>query len=273
MVNPMGKTIHIPASKPLGSVNFNLTKDFTNTPNILSHHHTDLDKSISFCTMTIDECPIVAATQNNNLSNSVKHVQNDCTPLRYTDPLLEHENSTKFSQIAKSYMNHSIMQENHAYTTKLTDKFTSILEQYYKYDQDKMTAIQIYDLKRKTFPYLPSNDLRLKMPDRVIIDKDLDLITDSILSPKDREIVKNLFYSLRECLSTHDNPSIQNKAFVSLNPVNLKPFYIKPYLTHDKEIKFAEKEMEKLRLMGILQRGSSQFLSPVMLIPKAHSGS
>jgi hypothetical protein len=192
MVNPTGKTIHIPANKPLGSVNFNLTKDFTNTPNILSHYHTDLDKSISFCTMTIDECPIVAVTQNNR-SDSIKHVQNDSMPLQYANPLQQHKNSTKFSKNAKLYMNHSITQEKHVYTTKLTDKFTSILEQYYKYDQDKMTAIQIYDLKRKTFPYLPSNDLRLKMPDRVIIDKDLDLLTDSILSPKDREIVKNLY--------------------------------------------------------------------------------
>ncbi len=48
---------------------------------------------------------------------------------------------------------------------------------------------------------------------------------------------------------------------MSLKPVNLKPFYIKPYLTHESEIKFAEDEMEKLRQMGILRRGSSEFLS------------
>ncbi len=77
---------------------------------------------------------------------------------------------------------------------------------------------------------------------------------------------------MRECLSTHDNPSMNNKSFVSLKPVNLKPFYIKPYLTHKSEIHFAEKEMEKLRLMGILRRGSSEFLSPIMLIKKSHSG-
>ncbi len=42
-------------------------------------------------------------------------------------------------------------------------------------------------------------------------------------------------------------PSVQNKSYVSRKPVNLKPFYIKPYLTHGSEIKFAEAEMEKLR--------------------------
>ncbi len=50
--------------------------------------------------------------------------------------------------------------------------------------------------------------------------------------------------------------------------MNLKPFYIKPYLMHKSEIKFAEAEMEKLRKMSILRRGSSEFLSPIMLIKK-----
>ncbi len=50
---------------------------------------------------------------------------------------------------------------------------------------------------------------------------------------------------MTECLSTHDNPSVDCKTTISLNPVNLKPFYIRPYLTHEKEIKFAEAEMEK----------------------------
>ncbi len=58
---------------------------------------------------------------------------------------------------------------------------------------------------------------------------------------------------------------------MSLKPVNLKPFYIKPYLTHETEIKFAQAEMEKLRQMGILRIGSYDFLSPVMLIKKSHT--
>ncbi len=51
---------------------------------------------------------------------------------------------------------------------------------------------------------------------------------------------------MHESLSTHNNPSVQNKSYVSLKPVNLKPFYIKPYLTYKLEIRFAEAEMEKL---------------------------
>ncbi len=76
---------------------------------------------------------------------------------------------------------------------------------------------------------------------------------------------------MRECLSTHDNSSVQNKSYVSLKPANLKPFYIKSYLIHESEIRFAEAEMEKLHQMGILHRGSSEFIFPIVLIKKSHS--
>ncbi len=91
----------------------------------------------------------------------------------------------------------------------------------------------------------------------------MDLDTDSVLSDTDKHSIEEFFYSMHECLSTHDNPSVQNKSYVSLKPVNLKPFYIKPYLTYETEINFAEAEMEKLRQIGILLRGSSEFLSPI----------
>ncbi len=65
-------------------------------------------------------------------------------------------------------------------------------------------------------------------------------------------ILLEMFYCMHECLSTHGNPSVQNKSYVSLKPVNLKHFYIKPYLTHETEIKFTEAEIGKLRQTGIL---------------------
>ncbi len=147
-----------------------------------------------------------------------------------------------------------------------------MIKNYHKHNQDKMTAQEIRELKCRTFPYLSKDDVRLNMSDRNIITKELDLDTDSVLSCTDKQSIRDFFYSMGECLSTHDNPSVKNKSYVSLNPVNLKPFYIKPYLTHKSEIKFAEAEMEKLCQMGILHRGSSEFLSPIMLIKKSHSG-
>ncbi len=97
------------------------------------------------------------------------------------------------------------------------------------------------------------------MSDRSIVQTELDLNTDSVLPVYQRADITDFFYSMRDCLSTHDNPSVHCKTTVSLNPVNLKPFYIRPYLTHEKEIKFAEAEMEKLMKMVMLRRGSSEF--------------
>ncbi len=135
----------------------------------------------------------------------------------------------------------------------------------------KMTPVDIRELKTSTFPYLSNDDVCLSMSDRNIVRKELDLDTDSELTDNDKQSIRDFYYSMRECLSTPDNPSIQNKSFVSLKTCQSKTIF-KPYLTHESEIKFAEAEMEKLREMGILLRGSSEFLSPIMLIKKSHSG-
>ncbi len=85
-----------------------------------------------------------------------------------------------------------------------------------------MTAAQTLELKVKTFPYLSHDDVRLRMSDRNIIRKELDLDTDSVLPGNDKQSIRDCFYSMHECLSTHDNPSVKKKLYVSLKPVNLK---------------------------------------------------
>ncbi len=111
-----------------------------------------------------------------------------------------------------------------------------MMKYYYSHNQDKMSPAQIRELKVKTFPYLSDDDVRLTMSDRNIIRKELDLNTDSVLSGTDKYSTHDFYYSMRQCLSTYDNHSVQNKSYVSLKQVNLKPFYIKPYLTHESEM-------------------------------------
>ncbi len=119
-----------------------------------------------------------------------------------------------------------------------------MMKDYYSYNQDKMSPAQIRELKVKTFLYLSDDDVRLSMSDRNIIRKELDVDTYSFLSGNDKQSIRDFYYSMRECLSTHDNTSVQNMSYVSLKPVNLKQLYIKPYLTHESEIMFAEAKME-----------------------------
>ncbi len=78
----------------------------------------------------------------------------------------------------------------------------------------------------------------------------MDPNTGSVLTDNDKKSISDFYYSMREGLLTHDNPSVQNKSYVSLKPVKLKPFYNKPYLTHELEIKFDEAEMEKVKIDG-----------------------
>ncbi len=101
--------------------------------------------------------------------------------------------------------------------------------------------------------------MHLSLSDRNIVRKELDLNTDSVLSDSDKQSIRDFYYSM-------NSPSAQNKSYVFLKPVNLTPFYIKPYFTHESEIKFAEAEMEKLGQMLILRRDSREFLSTIMFI-------
>ncbi len=110
------------------------------------------------------------------------------------------------------------------------------MKNYYFKDQDHMNTSEIRKLKLKTFPYLDKNDVRLDMSSRSMVQRELDFTTNCVLPEHEKADIVDFFYSIRDCLSTHDYPSVNCKTTVSLNPVNLKPFYIIPYLTHEKEI-------------------------------------
>ncbi len=192
---------------------------------------------------------------------------------QYNHTSQSHDYPTCAESLHMSKHCHHHEYQNNPHSNEFIDKQHELMmTDYYSHNQDKMSPAQIRELKVKTFPYLSDDDIRLSMSDRNIIRKELDLDTDSVLSGNDKHSIHDFFYSMHGCLSTHDNPRVQNKSNVSIKPFNLKPFYIKAYLTHESEIRFAEAEMEKLRQMGILCRGSSEFLSPIMLIKKSHSG-
>ncbi len=247
MTNPTNNVVTLKPNTVIAAVSLDLEDRFDKNIMIASHSHEDSNGNIAICSHDWDTCPI-RKTYNNSMPSHTHYSENY----------------------------HNFKQQNTTHTSSHTSTNTMSnaekMKRYYSFDQSKMTTQEIYELKRFTFPYLEPDDVRLSLPDSVIIEKELDLHTDSVLTPSEREKVAKLFYDLRECLSIHDNPSVSSKRFVSLNPINLQPFYIKPYLTHPDEIKFAEKELKKLQLMGILRRGSSEFLSPLMLIRKSHSG-
>ncbi len=68
-----------------------------------------------------------------------------------------------------------------------------MMKDYYSYNQDKMTAAQIMELKVRTFPYLSHDDVSLCMADRNIVRKELDVDTDSVLSGNDKQSIRDFF--------------------------------------------------------------------------------
>ncbi len=107
--------------------------------------------------------------------------------------------------------------QNNTYSNEFIDnQHEPMMKDYYSHNQDKMSPAQIRELKVKTFPYLSDDNVRLSMSDRNINKKELDLYTDSVLSGTKKHSISDFVYSMRECLSTHDNPSVQNKSYVSL---------------------------------------------------------
>ncbi len=267
--NPTSKVLTIKADTALGSVSFDLVHNLSHCRNTITHLHEDIYSSIAMCSLKISECPIHQSMGNDP---DIAHSLN-CHSLYNHNP-----QSLDYHTCAESL--HLLITNTHTYhntNKKYDNQFKGhhheiMMKEYYEHNQDKMTPNQIRELKIKTFPYLSSDDICLSMSDRNIVRKELDLDTDTVLSDNDKHSILDFFYSMRECLSTHDNSSVQNISYVFLKPVNLKPFYIKKYLTYESELKFAKAEMEKLRLMDILHRGPSEFLSPIMLIKKSHSG-
>ncbi len=214
-------------------------------------------------------CPI------NHMLGIVPDIAHSCTyhsPYNHTPQSHDHLTCAESLHMPKHC--HHLKYQNNSHSNEFIDnQHELMMKDYYSHNQDKMSPTQIRELKVQTFPYLSDDDVRLSMSDRNIIKKELDLDTDSVLSGTDKHSILDLFYSIHDCLSIHDKPSVQNKSYVSIKLVNLKLFYIKPYLTHQSEIRLTEAEMEKLCQMGILHRGSSEFLSPIMLNKKSHSGS
>ncbi len=73
-----------------------------------------------------------------------------------------------------------------------------------------MNNSEIKKLKLKTFPYLDKTDVRLDISDRSIVQRELDLTTDSVLTEHEKADIVDFFCSMIDCLSTYDNPSVDS---------------------------------------------------------------
>ena len=102
------------------------------------------------------------------------------------------------------------------------------------------------------------------MSDREILEKYMDL-KNSCLTGKGKNQVMDMLYKYKEVFSLRDEigtcPNIEEEIDVT----DASPFFIKPYYAKEEDKNFIDKEMKRLRYLGILKEGFSAYSSPVML--------
>lgn len=134
---------------------------------------------------------------------------------------------------------------------------------------ENMKRSDLLKHKSEKFPFLEPNDDRLKMYDREIIERDIKF-QNCVLDPEGRKRVKEMLFEHRKALSLHSEVG-QTNITVDFQLSDQTPFYIRPFTVSPAEKPIIDKELDKLVKMGILQEGTTQYSSPVMLLKKKDS--
>ena len=115
------------------------------------------------------------------------------------------------------------------------------------------------------YPWLESDDIRRNMTDSEILRMKLNL-KDSMLDEKGKEeFLKNIeqfndIFSLRDEIGTC--PFIE----VHLKLKDETPFFVRPYPMREEQKKVIQKEMDRLKHLGIIRKGLTSYSSPVVLV-------
>ena len=133
------------------------------------------------------------------------------------------------------------------------------------------TELPIDDMNKSTpddkYPWLDPDDIRRNMTDKEILQMKLNL-KDSILNEKEKEefLMKveqfTDAFSLREEIGTC--PFIE----VHLKLKNKTPFFVRPYPMREEQKKVIQKEMDRLKHLGIIHKGLTGYSSPVVLVKR-----
>ena len=115
------------------------------------------------------------------------------------------------------------------------------------------------------YPWLESDDIRRNMTDSEILRMKLNL-KDSVLDKKGKEeFLKNIeqftdIFSLRDEIGTCPFMEVHFKL------KDETPFFVRPYPMRKEQKKVIQKEMDRLKHLGIIQKGLTSYSSPVVLV-------
>ena len=131
------------------------------------------------------------------------------------------------------------------------------------------TELPIDDTNKSTpddkYPWLDSDDPRRNMTDKEILQMKLTL-KDSILNEKEKEEFLMKVEQFTDVFSLRDEIGTCPLIEVHLKLKDKTPFFARPYPMREEQKKVIQKEMDRLKHLGIIHKGLTSYSSPVVLV-------
>ena len=133
------------------------------------------------------------------------------------------------------------------------------------------TETPIDDTNKSTpddkYPWLDPDDPRRNMTDKEILRMKLNL-KDSILNKKEKEEFLTKVKEFTDVFSLRDEIGICPFIEVHLKLKDETPFFVRPYPMREEQKKVIQKEMDRLKHLGIIRKGLIGYSSLVVLVKR-----
>ena len=133
------------------------------------------------------------------------------------------------------------------------------------------TELPIGDTNKPTpddkYPWLDPDDVRRNMTDKEILQMKLNL-KDSVLYEKEKEEFLMKVEQFTDVFSLRDEIGTCPFIEVHLKLKDKTPFFVRPYPMREEQMKVIQKEMDRLKHLGIICKGLTGYSSSVVLVKR-----
>ena len=131
------------------------------------------------------------------------------------------------------------------------------------------TELPVDDTNKSTpddkYPWLDRDDVRRNMTDKEILQMKLNL-KDSVLDEKEKEEFLTKVEQFTDVFSLRDEIGTCPFIEVHLKLKDETPFFVRPYPMREEQKKVIQKEMDRLKHLGIIRKGLIGYSSLVVLV-------
>ena len=117
------------------------------------------------------------------------------------------------------------------------------------------------------YPWLDPDDIRRNMTDKEILRMKLNF-KDSVLDEKCKEEILEKVAQFTDVFSLRDEIGTCPFIEVHLKLKDETPFFVRPYPMREEQKKVIQKEMDRLKHLGIICKGLTSYSSPVVLVKR-----